>query len=97
MAIIRITTPSIADDAVTTDKYIEYPPYRNLIINGDMSVAQRGTSFTGLTGTSYTLDRWRWTGYTDGSVGTFTVTQDTTVGSTTENQTWVEFIRLGDT
>jgi len=79
MAIIRITTPSIADDAVTTDKYIEYPPYRNLIINGDMSVAQRGTSFTGLTGTSYTLDRWRWTGYTDGSVGTFTVTQDTTV------------------
>jgi len=53
--------------------------YRNLIINGDMSIAQRGNSFTGLTGTEYTLDRWRWTGFTDGSVGTFTVTQDTTV------------------
>src|SRR6056300_312629 len=53
--------------------------YRNLIINGDMSISQRGTSFTGLTGTLYTLDRWRWTGYTDGSVGTFTVSQDTTV------------------
>jgi len=33
---------------------------RNLIINGDMRIAQRGTSFTGLTNGSsgYTLDRW---------------------------------------
>jgi hypothetical protein len=30
-------------------------PHRNLIINGAMQVAQRGTSFTG---TGYTLDRW---------------------------------------
>ena len=33
---------------------------RNLIINGAMQVAQRGTSFTGLgVSTTYTLDRWR--------------------------------------
>ena len=37
-----------------------YQPYRNIIINGDMSIAQRGTSFTGLTdgyNGTYTLDR----------------------------------------
>jgi len=35
---------------------------RNLIINGAMQVAQRGTSFTGLTNgnTQYVLDRFRW-------------------------------------
>jgi hypothetical protein len=32
-------------------------PHRNLIINGAMQVAQRGTSFSGITD-QYTLDRW---------------------------------------
>ncbi len=31
---------------------------RNLIINGDFSVAQRGTGFLGVSAGSYTLDRW---------------------------------------
>ena len=37
-------------------------PY-NMVINGAMTISQRGTSFTGLTngGTDYTLDRWKWT------------------------------------
>ena len=43
---------------------------RNLIINGAMQVAQRGTSFTGQ---EYTLDRWR----QSLSGGTSTVTQET--------------------
>jgi len=36
--------------------------FKNRIINGDMRIAQRGTSFAGLTdgGSAYTLDRWRW-------------------------------------
>jgi len=76
MAIIRITTPSIADDAVTTDKYIEYPPYRNLIINGDMSVAQRGTSSTGITGNGYAIDRYR---HQITNAGTWTISQSTDV------------------
>jgi len=32
----------------------------NLVINGAMRTVQRGTSFTGLTATEYTLDRWQW-------------------------------------
>lgn len=36
--------------------------FANLIYNPEMAVAQRGTSFTGLTNgsTGYTLDRWQW-------------------------------------
>ena len=48
---------------------------RNLIINGAMQVAQRGTSATGLTSSGYrTVDRFR---EAMGSLGTFTVTQST--------------------
>ena len=46
---------------------------RNLIINGAMQVAQRGTSFTGLTATQYCLDRMR---FSVTNLGTWTVTQD---------------------
>ena len=37
---------------------------RNLIINGAMQVAQRGTSFTPLGTNLYSIDRWRSEGYT---------------------------------
>ena len=47
---------------------------RNLLINGSMAVAQRGTSHT--TATSYTLDRWNISETTDGAV---TITQDSSV------------------
>ena len=60
MAIDKITTPAIADDAVTNAK-VSYNnnPFRNIIINGDMSLAQRGTSVTGATSGGYlTCDRW---------------------------------------
>ena len=45
MAIDKITTPAIADDAVTNAK-VSYNnnQFRNILINGDMSIAQRGTS-----------------------------------------------------
>ena len=56
-----VSTAKIADDAVTTAKtsYSAFP-FRNLIINGDMSIAQRGTSTTGVTNASgyYACDRW---------------------------------------
>jgi hypothetical protein len=52
--------------------------FRNRIINGDMRISQRGTSFTGLTDGSsqYTVDRWRWL-ESGTSTGVQTVTQDT--------------------
>ena len=50
---------------------------RNLIINGAMQVAQRGTSATGITTSSWnTLDRW----HTNGNNGTWTMSQETTGG-----------------
>jgi hypothetical protein len=52
---------------------------RNLIINGDMRIAQRGTSVTGITTSGYnTVDRWT---SRIGSTGTWTETQDTNVPS----------------
>ena len=47
-----------------------------IIINGDMSVAQRGTSFTGQTSGAYYLDRFK-TDIT--TLGTWTITQSTDV------------------
>jgi microcystin-dependent protein len=45
---------------VTGNQIANYQTYRNIIINGGMSVAQRGTSTASITGISYyTADRWR--------------------------------------
>ena len=51
--------------------------FRNIIINGDMSIAQRGTSASSLTGNGYnTCDRW----YSQiSSTGTWTQSQSTDV------------------
>jgi hypothetical protein len=49
---------------------------RNAIINGDMRIAQRGTSFAAIANGAYSLDRWQY-----GKVGTMvhTITQDTDI------------------
>ena len=50
---------------------------RNLLINGDMKIAQRATAYSGATGTDYyTVDRWQ---FIANSAGTWTVSQSTTV------------------
>jgi len=52
---------------------------RNLIINGDMKIAQRGTSTTGITGSGiYLIDRFNISG---NGYGTFTMSRDTDVPS----------------
>ena len=57
-----VVTAAIADDAVTSAKTTVTSTNPNLIINGDMAIAQRGTSSTS-TGIK-TVDRWNalWTG-----------------------------------
>jgi hypothetical protein len=50
--------------------------FKNIIINGDMSIAQRATSVTGVnSGGYYTCDRWRF----GGNLGAFTMSQETDV------------------
>ena len=71
-----VTTAKITDNAVTAAKYVEYPAYRNLIINGDMSIAQRGTSVSGKTADGYyTTDRWNHSI----NLGTWSIDQSTDV------------------
>jgi hypothetical protein len=71
-----VSTAKIADNAVTADKTsYKDVPYRNILINGDMSQAQRGTSISSITTNTYTLDRWT----TEGDDCTMTVSQDTDV------------------
>ena len=69
MAITRIGNPALAD--------VREPNFRNIIINGDMAVAQRATSTASITSSGYyTLDRAR-TAINNG--GTWTQSQSTEV------------------
>jgi hypothetical protein len=65
---------------------------RNLIINGAMQVAQRGTSSTGQTSGGYkTVDRF----YTNIEAGTFTVTQDSDAPSGFSNSVKMDCTTAG--
>jgi len=79
MAIDKVVSASIADDAVTSAK-VSYNKnqFRNIIINGDMSLAQRATSVSSISsGTAYdTVDRFS---RNIGSGGTWTISQSTDV------------------
>jgi hypothetical protein len=70
MAITRIGNPAIANQRGVN--------FRNIIINGGMDLAQRGTSASGLTTTTTynTADRWR---LAASSAGTWTQSQSTDV------------------
>ena len=68
MAITRIGNPAIAD--------VKGVNFRNIIINGDMSIAQRTTSQASVTSTGYyTIDKWNW----QADYGTVTLSQSTDV------------------
>ena len=57
------------------------PSFRNIIINGDMNIAQRGTSVSSISTTQYgSLDRFQMLTQTAGSA-VFTMSQDTDVPS----------------
>ncbi len=81
MALSRIDTTNMIED-VPQSKLDNNINFRNIIINGDMSIAQRGTSVTGLTNGSseYTVDRFKFN--ESGSMtSVFTFSQDTDVPS----------------
>ena len=60
---------------------------RNMIINGDMRVAQRGTSQTGITAATYLLDRWK---YADNVGATVTMSQSTDAPNGFKNSLKIE-------
>jgi hypothetical protein len=65
--------------AITLNKISGNPSFRNIVINGDMQIAQRSTSVASVTTSAYnTLDRWY---LPISSLGTFTMSQSTDVPS----------------
>jgi hypothetical protein len=54
----------------------DYAAGKNKINNGQMQIAQRGTSISGITAPAVSLDRWEITAQ---NIGTFTASQDTQV------------------
>jgi hypothetical protein len=77
-----VTTGKIADGTISssdTDGSIGSPAFKNLIINGDMSQAQRGTSTSSVSsGSTFPTDRFK---FMPNALGTFTISQSTTVPS----------------
>lgn len=73
-----ISTAKIADNAITEAKTAwKDVPFRNLLINGDMSQAQRATSTSSVASNGYhACDRFRWA---EGSTAVVTISQDTDV------------------
>jgi hypothetical protein len=84
MAIIKLNTRSLSDDSVTTPKIgsgavegamVTPSGRRNMVYNGAMEVAQRGTSLTATTSNIYTVDRFQWN--VAGNGAEYAVTQET--------------------
>ena len=82
MAIDKVTSAAITDGTITSSDLASgtiqnQSAFKNIIINGDMSVAQRATSASSLTSSAYnTMDRWH---LALSSLGTWTQSQSTDV------------------
>jgi hypothetical protein len=81
MALSRIDTTNMIED-VPQSKLDNNVNFRNIIINGDMSIAQRGTSTTGLQNSpEYLIDRWSYRRAGTFTSATFSMAQSTDVPS----------------
>ena len=82
MAIDKVTSAAITDGTITSSDLASgtienQSAFKNIIINGDMSIAQRATSASSVTSSAYnTVDRFK---FMPSSIGTYTVSQSTTV------------------
>jgi len=78
MALSKIDTTNMIED-VPQSKLDNNINFRNIVINGDMSIAQRSTSTASITASGYhTCDRWQTSA---SSIGTWTQSQSTDVPS----------------
>ena len=83
MALSTIPTRALSEQGIN---------FRNLIINGDMSIEQRGTSATGKTGSGiYAVDRMN---LGIDSLGTWTVTQETISSGEAYNNGFTKAFRV---
>jgi len=79
MALSKVDLANQVENQLPQNLVANNLPFRNIIINGDMSIAQRGTSKVGITSGSYdTVDRYN---LQQDTAGTWTQTQDTDVPS----------------
>ena len=76
MALSKVDLANQVENQLPQNLVANNLPFRNIIINGDMSIAQRDTSVSSVTGTDATCDRWR---FAASSAGTWTISQSTTV------------------
>ncbi len=77
MALSKIDLANMVENQMPQSLIADNINFRNIIINGDMSQAQRGSSTSSITSNTYSLDRFLLS--FSGSIGTWTVAQDTTV------------------
>ena len=78
MALSKVDLANQVENQLPQSLVADNVNYRNIIINGDMSIAQRGTSFSSISSgnSNYPVDRFRTNVNT---AGTWTISQDTTV------------------
>ena len=77
MALSKVDLANQVENDLPQNLIANNVPFRNIIINGDMSIAQRGTSETGITGSGFnTVDRFSTHIL---NMGTFTESQSTDV------------------
>ena len=84
-----IATADIADSAVTSVKTsgVTSDMFRNFIINGDMKISQRGTSFAAI-GNEFCIDRFK---FNESTSGACTITQDS---STPDGQGFSKSLKI---
>ena len=76
MALSKIDVANMVENQMPQANVADNVKFRNIIINGDMSIAQRATSVASVTSTGYyTIDRWNW----QADYGTVTLSQSTDV------------------
>ena len=76
MALSKIDVANMVENQMPQANLADNINFRNIVINGDMSIAQRATSASSITSTGYhTIDRWNW----QADYGTVTLSQSTDV------------------